>query len=442
MSPQLALALDTTNNKPPPNDQPRSPVGELIYSLMNHARSRSMSLLGLWPKIPAGLGDAEREIYRTLLGTLKTRVTNGQKPPHVVVITDLAKDYDDLMAMVLLAELHRLGLVELEGFVANLMPSQDRARFGRGALDLLRLQKIPIAAGTIGSDKVHKINDYEFKGCKFMAPNKPEFEKGEVLLSRIFEEARKENRKITLILLSSLMDIAEFSSKYPGLVSNVVDRVSLQGGMYFDKGILKADNAAANNNFAFEHATRFTTYLQENKIPATVYTKVAAFATKIYAEFFAQLATTGHPLGAHLRETQRTQDISFYTATMDEKTRFRPFMTQHWFLKNRSMWFADGHSEDPAVEPYPTPEEIVPYLTVVVAYDVLAALGGAGDDVLRDLQVLKPAVDNSIYRIVGVSPSPNTPDAVEDPGVFGERMADAIKALVKGSLLASRQQLT
>jgi hypothetical protein len=442
MSPQVALERDTADDKPPPDDPPRSPVGELIFGLMNHARSRSMSLLGLWPKIPAGLCDAEREIYRTLLGTLKNRVARGQKPPHLVVITDLAKDYDDLMAMVLLAELHRLGLVELEGFVANLMPAPQRARFGRGALDLLRLQKMPIAAGSIGSHKQHKINDYEFQGCVFMAPPNSEFEKGEDLLLRIFGKAMLENRKITLILLSSLMDISEFSRKYPGLVRNVVDRVSLQGGMYFDKGVLKADSAAANNNFALDHAIQFTKYLQDNRIPATVYTKVAAFATKIYAGFFAQLAATGHPLGVHLRKTQLTQDINFYTDTMDEKTRFRPFMTQHWFLTNKSTWFAEGHSEDPAVEPYPTPEQVAPYLTVVVAYDVLAALGGAGEDVLRDLQVLKPAVDNSIYRIVGVCPSPNTPDAVDDPGVFGERMADAIKALVKGSLLASQQQLT
>jgi hypothetical protein len=65
-----------------------------------------------------------------------------------------------------------------------------------------------------------------------------------------------------------------------------------------------------------------------------------------------------------------------------------------------------------------------------VAYDALVALGAVGEDVLADLGVLKPAPDSSIYRIVGVG---------EEPGVFGEQMADAIKALVKGSLLRSRK---
>lgn len=401
-----------------------------------------MSLFGLWPKIPAGLCQAEREIYQTLLETLKDRVANGQRPPHLVVITDLAKDYDDLMAMVLLGELHRLGLVELEAFVANLMPAHHRARFGRGALDLLGLRKIPIAVGTVGSENLHKVNDYEFKGCTFMATDSAKFERGEDLLFQVLGKAVVDKRKITLVLLSSLMDISKFSLKYPELVKNAVDNISIQGGMYFENGTLTADNFAANNNFSPEHATSFTKFIQDNNIPTTVYTKVAAFATKIYSEFFVELSATGHPLGVHLRKTQLTQDINFYTDTMDEKTRFRPFMTQQWFLTNKSTWFTEGHSEDPDVEPYPLPQQVEPFLTVVVAYDALAALGAAGKDVLASLRVLKPAVDNSFCRIVGVSPSPHAPDVVEDPGVFGDRMADAIKALVKGSLLSSQQQLT
>ena len=402
-----------------------------------------MSLLGLWPKIPAGLSDVETGIYQTLLEARKNRSVKDQKPPHLVVITDLAKDYDDLMAMVLLAELHRLGLVELEAFVANLMPARKRARFGRGALDLLGLQKIPIAIGSVGSGKKHKINDYEFDNCTFMAPlGSVEFEKGEDLLLRIFEKAVDEDRKITLVLLSSLMDISKFTQKHPNLVKNAVDKISVQGGMYFEKGILKADSLAANNNFAPVHAALFTSFIQKYSIRTTVYTKVAAFATKIYAEFFAELAATGHPLGIHLRNTQLAQDVNFYTDTMDKKTRFRPFMTQQWFLTNKSTWFTEGHSKDPDVEPYPSPDNVVPYLTIVVAYDALAALGAVGDDVLESLHVLKPAPDNSFCRVVGVSPSPNTPDVIEDPGVYGEQMATAIKTLVKGSLLSSWQQLT
>ena len=402
-----------------------------------------MSLLGRWLKIPMGLEVAEIEIYQTLHDALKSRSIEDQKTPHLVVITDLAKDYDDLMAMVLLGELHRLGLVELEAFVANLMPALKRARFGRGALDLLGLQRIPIAVGSVGSEKLHKVNDYEFKQCAFMGDlHSTEFDRGEDLLKRVFEKAVDEERKITLVLLSSLMDISEFTHKYPALLKSAVNHISVQGGVYFDKGVFKADNLAANNKFSPDHAMHFTKYIQDNNIPTTVYTKAAAFATKIYSEFFAELAATGHPLGLHLRKTQLAQDVNFYMDTMDETTRFRPFMTQQWFLTNKSTWFSDGHSEDPNVEQYPTPEQVVQYLNVVVAYDALAALGAAGDDVLAGLGVLKPYTEGSTCRIIGVCPLENTPDAIENLGAYGERMAEVIKTLVKGSLLASQQQLT
>jgi hypothetical protein len=440
------VRTDSLEDKPIPEDQAPSPTAERIRNIFSHVKtvwSISMSLLGLRPRTPAGLSDVETEVYDELIEVLNNRAITGRKPPRLVVITDLAKDYDDLMAMVMLAELQRLGLVELIAFVANLAPARNRARFGRGALDLLGLQEIPIAIGSKGSDKHHKVNDYEFKQCAFMADSHAAagFEKGEDLLVRVFKEAVEENRKVTLVLISSLMDISQFAHKYPDLLKEAVEHISVQGGMYRDKGELKADDYAANNNFSPSHALHFTKYIQENNVPTTVYTKVAAFDTKIYSQFFAELAATGHPLGLHLRKTQLAQDVNFYTDTMDERTRFRPFMTQRWFLRNKSTWFNEGHSEDPAVEPYPHPEQVGPYLTVVVAYDALAALGAAGDDVLERLQVLKPDTEGETCRIVGVCPTPDTPDVIEDSGVYGDRMATVIKAIVKGSLLSSQQEL-
>jgi hypothetical protein len=44
-----------------------------------------------------------------------------------VVITNLAKDYNDLAAIVVLKELYRLRFVYLEAFIANLELSYKRA---------------------------------------------------------------------------------------------------------------------------------------------------------------------------------------------------------------------------------------------------------------------------------------------------------------------------
>lgn len=59
-------------------------------------------------EIPTGLDASEIEVYKTLLGVRERRT---KPPPDVFVITDIAKDYDDLVAMILLKELQRLGLI-------------------------------------------------------------------------------------------------------------------------------------------------------------------------------------------------------------------------------------------------------------------------------------------------------------------------------------------
>jgi hypothetical protein len=64
---------------------------------------------------------------------------NNRKAPGVIVITDLAKDYNNLAAIVILKELHRLGFMHLKAFIANLEPSCKRAIYRQAALDSLGL---------------------------------------------------------------------------------------------------------------------------------------------------------------------------------------------------------------------------------------------------------------------------------------------------------------
>ena len=62
------------------------------------------------PKIPSGLSIDENTVYQRLIELRRTRGCEGQSPPEVVDIEDLAKDYDDLSGKIVLKELHRLGL--------------------------------------------------------------------------------------------------------------------------------------------------------------------------------------------------------------------------------------------------------------------------------------------------------------------------------------------
>ncbi|TAQ88621.1 hypothetical protein B7494_g3074 [Chlorociboria aeruginascens] len=385
--------------------------------------------------IPSGLSEESQKVYHTLITVAEKRSTARITPVNLLVITDLAKDYDDLTAMVILKELHRLGLIVLKGFVANLDPAQKRACFGRGALDSLGLGFVPIARGTKAQTKDHPVDDYEFD-CSFMAPEDTVFEDGYNLIESIYLEAQETSSTVSLLLISSLTDISNAATgELNQLMADYTRSVTLQGGYTVtEDNELVPNNDAANNNFDFPAAQRFHKFIHDARIPSIVYTKVAAFATPLFTNLFTGMEDTGHPIGAHLRRVEVTQDIAFYKkACLPPEQRFRPFMDRDWFLKSRTSWY----DEDRGDQPFPEGDEIVPYLTKIVAYDALAAVGSAGCDVLDALGVLKQNSEDleqeSPHKIIGIQ-------GVDD-GVNGEKMANAIYSLLLGSLLACQQRL-
>lgn len=405
------------------------------------------------PRIPTGLTEAEGKVYEDLLEVLKerqekTKMDGRDRTPHIVTITDLAKDYDDLMAMMCLAELDRLGIVQLEGFVANLTPAWKRALFGRGALDELGLPHVKIGIGSVGDSK-RALNNYghEFAHTEaFLAPGDTPLPEGQHLLTQIFEEAAAKRTKLTLLTISSLMDIAQFSQDHVDLFKDNLSHVVLQGGYRVTGGKLVPDPAAANNRFDLDAADAFHEFLHTQQVPSTVWTKVAANATPICSSLFEFLEETGHPLGRYLRGVQTSQELNFYRRCCSGRP-FAPHMTPDWVVKTKSTWFAAGHEPD---EEYPEGEDMLPYFTKVVAYDALAVVGASGDDVLEHFQLVRPLVTrpdahDTLHRIVGVPKMDAVGDADELPeeaNLDGWKMGIALSALMKGSILAVQQKLS
>ncbi|EPE31739.1 Nucleoside hydrolase [Glarea lozoyensis ATCC 20868] len=401
------------------------------------------------------LTEAERRVYEILLGVVKGRRQTNIEKPRVLVITDLAKDYDDLAAMVVLKELHRLGVIELLGFIANLEPAKDRARFGRGALDLLGLPDMRIVQGTRGFDDTkpekerHRVEDYEFD-CAFMSSdtdprffseeNPKERLCGQSLLRTLLQNAKTAGQKLTLLLLSSLADIHIFSKDHEDLMQASVSNIVLQGGYYISPdGALLSLDTANNNRYDPTAAREFHALIQRLKIPSTVYTKFAAIAARLDLDVFIELAKTKNEVGMHLLKVQKLQDISFYrnASQKDPSKRFRPDLDQHHFSRTRTNWL-DAH---PDGEQYPEGEEVTKF-TKVVVYDALAALGVSGNDVLEALNVLdlppsargitEPTLATEVKKrhlIVGIEG--------ESSGIHVANMVTALTALLKGSLITS-----
>jgi hypothetical protein len=393
------------------------------------------------------LDQQEVGIYRTIRNVVKARTAAGRGPRHVLVISDLGKDYDDLTAFILLKELHRLGAIVLEGVVANLKPTHERARFGRGALDQLGLNNVPIAQGTVATDdETEEVKKYEFEEAEkmFMAGKDSRFEEGQAFIKKICEKAEKKKFKLSLLLISGLRDINAFAGTNPSLFKKVVQDITLQGGYIVQGGHIIPSDQAANNKYDMEAAIKFHQFIETNQIPSIVFTKIATFALKIKSSWFEELEKTGHKLGGHLRYVQLEQEKEFYSRACSP-TPYRPFMTKSWYLDYKTTWW-DHHDKSKGEEPKTEDlDEVVPYLNKVIIYDALAALGVAGDDVLNALDVLDlpPQQRGTRHRYVGeeavITNKIETKAAVE--GVKGDNFTIALKALVMGSLLACQKGL-
>lgn len=397
--------------------------------------------------IPNGLSLIECEVYERLIRVAKQRRERGLISPRpIVVITDVGKDYDDVSALTVLKELHRLRLVELRAVVANLMPADKRARSASAALNSLGLRDltVPVARGTRGSLEDHAELAHEFRllGTNFSSSLEygSSHRDGQDLLRNVYQTAKEKGEKLCLLCLSSLQDIHEFASTHCSLVAECTAEVHMQGGNFVtSEGKLEPDCRAANNRFNLPAAREWHNFIVTNAIPSHTYTKVASFAASLTSDVFVELEATGHPIGAYLRRAQVEQDLAFYgrACESDPEKRFAPFMDQTWFLANKTNWH-----QQRVGNALPTGKEVIPFLTKLVLYDVHAALGAAGEDVLAELKMFQGRrrciqVDTGVVQCHKI--------LCDDQSTMAREEVDAavvaVSALLKGSLRAVQQGL-
>ncbi|KAG4025697.1 hypothetical protein MFRU_052g00160 [Monilinia fructicola] len=435
------------------------------------------------PAVPNGLKAEQIAIYQEIIRAVKSRPKDFEIP-HVLVITDIGKDYDDLTAMMVLKELHRLGAIKLQGFIANLAPAYKRVHFARKVLDMLGLEDIPVGQGTRGEPPIPKENEdmykspaaYEFPREIMGEEPYPAQPSGLDLLQELGANAMKGQYKLTLLLISSLQDITEFkrylqpdpkSELQP--LKQITSRVILQGAYHLESdpntpcpcdpkhplcsAVLKPEHVA-NNDWNWPDAEEFHAFLDQQSIPSVVYTRNAAFETPLTHTIFKDLAATGHRLGVTLYDIEKPQNLAFYAGACRTPPAL-PGRDQEWFLANRSTFY-ENHPPNtpPGARPDPNTEAILDYCKVIV-YDALAALGTSGDDILDALDVLKKPrydeelVHNELHRIVGIdsalhlkpadegNPSGPAQSSASSASTNPVRMKNVIEALLMGALLDS-----
>ncbi|KAH8585753.1 hypothetical protein B0O99DRAFT_706833 [Bisporella sp. PMI_857] len=455
------------------SSSPSRPTSTSKSGLDTSNSAHNKLLHGSKPFIPKELPVVYRPFYQQLQDIKTSNMLTPENVPHVVVITDLAVDcvqYDDVAALMVYLELHRLGFIILEAVIANFNDQTKRARLARGILDVYAYNNIPVGLGTKGYNTTTKLNykekAHEFSGTgSFMSPDNHGIMDGQALLLKVCDDAKTrapKEKTVTLLLLSSLMDAGNFVDNPVNkqLLARVLSKVVLQGN-YLVTGQQKKQNLvpdlkANNNNFSPKASEKFHSFMYEYQINSTVYTKIAATSTPIEPNFFKTLQNTGVVLADYLSGVQLAQDKAFWELSNEPnpKDRFQPTMDSTWFLDVRTTFYDKWKQEamlarkkgktPPSRFPSQAPtkaewKKLVPMIKVVV-YDALAALGTIGDDIMLQLKINKePQVRkdawNQKHKIIGIVPRENHGPEDAEENFDKQNMANAIMALMYGSLM-------
>jgi tetratricopeptide (TPR) repeat protein/inosine-uridine nucleoside N-ribohydrolase len=196
-------------------------------------------------------------------------VQSGGNP--VIVFTDIGKDVDDVLALVVLACLKRTFILNPLAVIATLSPQDERARLARAVLDSLGLPDVPVGIGTDGGSK-----DSVELHC-FDTGRNQNLLHASVLIPRILKEA--ESKSVTLLCLANLKDIGELIVKHPDLFSDKIKNVVIMGGASFSEANerLEPDETAYNNNCDPAAARMVYLECQQRNITTTTISRYAAY---------------------------------------------------------------------------------------------------------------------------------------------------------------------
>jgi hypothetical protein len=161
--------------------------------------------------------------------------------PNILLFTDIGKDYDDMMALLMLGCAHNDNEINLAGVITTYEPAGKRAQFARGLLDAMGISDVPVARGTAATDKPKPAHEFEF-GAGFIS-TQPEdsFENYDAFGKRVLQEAGARNVKIRVMSIAPMRDLWTIIESDPKLFLDVVSEVHIQGAYFYYNANRKED---------------------------------------------------------------------------------------------------------------------------------------------------------------------------------------------------------
>jgi len=220
----------------------------------------------------------------------------------VIVFTDIGRDVDDEMALVLLSALKRKHLLNPIAVITTLSPQKDRAHLARGSLDTMGMADVPVGVGGRGgvADGV-SLEVYE-ASHSMSSPSICEC--GMALACQALESVPPKSAQI--VCLASLSDMAFLIEEHRELFISKVKEVVVMGGvMPLDSSETLIPDTAYNNNCDLAAARYVYRRCQELGVPTVTLSRWAAYGCPIRPKLMDELAKTKHMVAANIRRMSK-----------------------------------------------------------------------------------------------------------------------------------------
>lgn len=336
-----------------------------------------------------------------------------------ILIVDPFSDPDDINLVTMWARWVKEGRVAPPAAViATLRPAIERAELLKGVLNALDLPGVPVG---VGSEMVGKPHPYVWAGLRSSGVELD----GKALLIRTLEQAAPGS--VRLFVMAGMRTPAEVAEEQPELFRRAVGKVVIMGGVKVadgqtvvltEAGFIEPTQLVANNNFDLEAAKSLYRQCQLLGVSTITTTTFAAQAAKVSLAHYDQLAATGHPVGAWLKDCQHRRFLEMWAGKRGDP--------------EKRQRFADKFFRSD-VEVGPEVEDPWPFIRGVNLYDPVATM--AGDDELlarffipEEVRVRSASGQMVAHLLIGLSP--------QKPGVRdGRALAKYLMTSIRQALL-------
>ena len=351
-------------------------------------------------------------------------VIEGTGTP-IIILTDIGRDIDDELSMVLLASLKRMGLLNPIAIVTTLAPQCDRAKLLRGSLDALGMVNIPVGIGSSGGVAIGE--KLEYYGGEYAQKSCEIYENGLKLMINALEAAPR--KSVQFLCIASFTDAASLIEEDEELFFDKVKEVIIMGGVEkLESSEFLQPDTAYNNNCDMPAARFVYQRCQELGIPTITVSRWSAYGSSVSTNLLDELARTEHMVACNIRNVSESNLMKLWKKVnfpLDDPRREKlpERCDRDWFCRTFTSKYTI--SDD---------ESVWGQVTKVNLYDPLALL--ACVPAFRELHFdwKTKVIDNTPHIVTGISN--------EDKGIIdASALNDELFSLLRLSLQASLEMI-